>query len=864
MELEREVALTSQHSDTDTEKNKVAKKKKEKKVKKKKVSKSIKAKNLDKMKRIIEKIHRAKKKSKKKGLKSKKNEEKKKEKSDSVSDDDSKEESMDIDEAKETDAEVDDHEAPSEKEDSSSECVAPPLSSSGMSKLFALAGYQPQAKSELPQDKEDQVEDVKIPEKEDPYKSPVRPKVVDDQKINPPNLLRFSMKKSSPGFDVNNKFSSPEQDTTPLQPLDKNGDSTPDDLHQAIHHEDESTVELSSLHVEDQVEEPRIQSKSPSPLRLPKMRDSRSPAKVPIMRDQRSPIKQTEEISKEYRHLQDYPNDVDIRASVDIGHSDYEKQRDTEISYDSRRKHISPRRGEREKQVSPRKSFDSHDRSFRENNSRDGYSPRKELIHSPRMISPSRRDQGVSEKRYSPSRRDQGVSEKRYSPSRRDQGVPEKGYSPSRRDQGASEKRYSPTRRDQGVSEQRYSPTRRDHGSPNRYRSPGRGHNLSQNRVSPRREQRSPHRKYSPRQVSPRMHDYDSRARSPPRQDYDGHYKSNIDRPLSPSNRSPGRPQADKRPMYSPRYRDGSQGRRPLHSTDRYSPARRSSRPRSPGRYSPHGRRDSPQRDGYRKSRGHSPSRYSHRRMSPGRQRSPPRLSPGRYSPRNRFGSPYSPSRQGYNRDDTRRISPTRRVSPPRRVSPSRRSSSIRRGSPTRRLSPRGVSPSRKWTSPGGRRSPYGNRSPPPRGYSPRRRSRSPGGRYLRSPGRYDKMNSPSYRRSPFRPDTSLLPPSGAPPYLTSPRPDMRPDSTIPDSELGGLHHPNIHSAPPPINSLLGQVSKDYSDSPKRISLDERLERELGLARDEPQPHLPKGSGIALPTSIPTYDDHLPETGRAI
>ena len=65
----------------------------------------------------------------------------------------------------------------------------------------------------------------------------------------------------------------------------------------------------------------------------------------------------------------------------------------------------------------------------------------------------------------------------------------------------------------------------------------------------------------------------------------------------------------------------------------------------------------------------------------------------------------------------------------------------------------------------------------------------------------------------------------------------MRPDSTIPDSEL---HHPPPQQAQPHHHPALAAVSggilalgKDYSDSPKRISLDERLEKELGLPRRE-------------------------------
>ena len=794
-ELEREViAHASQHSD-DSDNDKQHKTDKKHKNKKKKKLKDVK--KLEKVKKLIEKIKKDKKiKKKKKTKKATKNKD-----GESVND-------SNLDESMDTshDTSKDDHDqndksldTSEDREENSADCVAPPLSSSGMNKLFALAGYQTSEKEKLiakdeskkmeePKSADNEKEAEKMEEKTDETvsdRSPINVNKILQEKVSPPNPLRFSFKKSSPGIGFHNKLLSPEQDDSPVLPkLDSSRDPTPENLHAPLHHADDSenTPEPATEVVENEDKPLVRESKSPSPIRLPKMRDSRSPAKVPIMRDQRSPIRQPDNNFSEERSMVDHPNDIDTRDSGD--RRDYDKYRDNYDSYDSRRKYVSPRRGERDHNLSPRKKHDvSMDRE-KEYSPRNGYSPKRYNDKSPRKLSPGVKD---------------------------------------------------------------HSSTRRD--SPGRYRSPPRGSTGAQRRDSPRRDHISTPRKSSSGRLSPRMNDYDSRPpRSPRRYGHDDGYNRSRDRPLSPTPRSPNnRPMNETRSNYSPRYR--------RESTDRRSP-----RGYSPRRYSPHGPRSGSRGEGYRRSRErdrHSPSRYGHsprydrRRLSPN-ARSPPRRSPGRYSPRNRYGSPYSPPRQGYGRDDSRRLSPTRHVSPSRRLSHSRRSSSIRRASPPlRRPSPRVGSP-RKWMSPppGGRRSPYNNRSPM-RGYSPR--GRSPGGRYRRSPERFDKAVSPSYRRSPMRQDH--------PSYVHSPRPDMRPDSTIPDSELSGHNQQYPSSLVPPLSALL--TNDDYSDSPKRLSLDERLERELGLERDEHPPPLqppmiPAVSGksaITLPTSIPTYDD---------
>ncbi len=751
-------------------------------------------KKLEKVKKLIEKM-----KKEKKVKKKKKNKKATKNKDGETVDDSILDEPMDTshDTSKDDLDQIDKSEDTSEREENSADCVAPPLSSSGMNKLFALAGYQSSEKEKLTAEEESQnmvvpkeavneEEDEKTEEKADGIvsnRSPINVNKILQEKVSPPNPLRFSFKKSSPGIGFHNKLLSPEQDDSPVLPkLDSSRDPTPENLHAPLHHADDSenTEQPAPELVENQDKPLPRESKSPSPIRLPKMRDNRSPAKVPIMRDQRSPIRQLENNFSEERPMIDNPNDIDIRDSGD--RHDHDKYRDNYDSYDSRRKYVSPRRGERDHNLSPRKKHDiSLDRE-REYSPRNGYSPKRYNEKSPRKLSPSVRD---------------------------------------------------------------HSSTRHNLISPGRYRSPPRGSIVAQPRESPRRDHRSPQRKSSPVRLSPRMKDYDSRPlRSPHIYDHVDGYNRSRDRPLSPTPRSPNnRPMTETRSNLSPRYR--------RESTDRRSP-----RGYSPRGYSPHGSR----REGYRLSRErdrHSPARYNHsprydrRRLSP-HERSPPRRSPGRYSPRNRYRSPYSPSRQGYGRDDSRRLSPTGIVSPSRRLSRSRRSSSIRRASPPhRRASPHGGSP-RKWMSPprGGRRSPYNNRSPM-RNYSPR--GRSPGGRYRRSPERFDKAVSPSYRRSPMRQDH--------PNYVHSPRPDMRPDSTIPDSELSGHNQQYPSSLAPPLSALL--THDEYSDSPKRLSLDERLERELGLERDVQQPLLqppvmPTVSGksaITLPTSIPTYDD---------
>lgn len=326
-------------------------------------------------------------------------------------------------------------------------------------------------------------------------------------------------------------------------------------------------------------------------------------------------------------------------------------------------------------------------------------------------------------------------------------------------------------------------------------------------------------------------------------------------RPMSPSGRGPASPGA--RRQVSPG------GRRPVSPSGR--------RPVSPGRRadSPGGRRPLSPGD----KRPGSPNR---RPLSPGgRPRSPGRghssldrrpLSPGRRSPRNYERRPFSP--------DQRPRSPERMLnsSEHRPYSPDR---DHRQRSPRSRdrRSPRPYSPGRKgYGSPGRARRP---RTPP---YSPGRRARTPESRRF-SPDRERRPHSPGRRR--FSPSYD-------------PRDRNLPDSTISDADLARqMPPPSLHYKYKQFGSLASPAASGYSDSPKRCSLDERLEREHGIKIEHEQtppmdftrpppgfptvpggptfhpPAMPTGGpqlvtpmpfSAGLPAMIPTYDDSAPPT----
>lgn len=266
--------------------------------------------------------------------------------------------------------------------------------------------------------------------------------------------------------------------------------------------------------------------------------------------------------------------------------------------------------------------------------------------------------------------------------------------------------------------------------------------------------------------------------------------------------------------------------------------------------------------------------RSKDRARSPGRLRSPfdyrrsPLSDRKKSPPRGRPRTPASPVNKGkpisprlLSSDGRRMPSPDSRRNKSPAYSPGRRSPEWRRGpkSPGRRgpVSPgRPRHPRTPSYSPGPRaRSPDDIRRVDRRGFSPRGRD-------------YD-YGSPDRRRR-FSPDIRGY----SPRRRQSPR-HMRnvPDSTISDAELA-------RQMPPPSGAFsynrMRQLSPGYSDSPKRLSLDERLEREHGIKIDQdplpsldfsrPPPIFPLQPSVqqqpgeslfrtGLPAMIPTYDD---------
>merc|ERR1719369_1601392 len=247
---------------------------------------------------------------------------------------------------------------------------------------------------------------------------------------------------------------------------------------------------------------------------------------------------------------------------------------------------------------------------------------------------------------------------------------------------------------------------------------------------------------------------------------------------------------------------------------------------------------------------------------------------------------PYSPDHRSRARSAERLGPESRQLSPDHR----------RQKSPRDRRSPVPHSPGRRgYASPGRGRRP---RTPP---YSPGRRARTPESRRL-SPERDRRPHSPGRDRRPYSPDRDRRPRSPerrphsparrrfSPSY--DPRDRSLPDSTISDADLARqMPPPSLHYKYKQFPPLASPAHTGYSDSPKRLSLDERLEREHGIkieheqtppmdfSRPPPgfpsvQPHyppamLPSGPqqhvtplpfSTGLPAMMPTYDDSAPPT----
>merc|ERR1719228_3117505 len=116
------------------------------------------------------------------------------------------------------------------------------------------------------------------------------------------------------------------------------------------------------------------------------------------------------------------------------------------------------------------------------------------------------------------------------------------------------------------------------------------------------------------------------------------------------------------------------------------------------------------------------------------------------------------------------------------------------------------------------------------------------------------------------------------------PRDRNLPDSTISDADLARqMPPPSLHFKYKQFPQLTSPAHTGYSDSPKRLSLDERLEREHGIKIEHEQtppmdftrpppgfpshypPALPQTQpqlvfSTGLPAMMPTYDDSAPPT----
>ena len=356
---------------------------------------------------------------------------------------------------------------------------------------------------------------------------------------------------------------------------------------------------------------------------------------------------------------------------------------------------------------------------------------------------------------------------------------------------------------------------------------------------------------------------------------------------------SPRRLSRSPRPRsHSPLRRSASPHERRLPSSRQRSPSPRSAslRRHSPGSYhtdvNPHMRSFSPRHPPSSPRRKRSPGdrfRSPDRRGSPGR-RIPGRRSPDRRSP-GRRGSPGPGRRSPGRRGSPGRRSPARR-SPLRRGSPGR-------GSPSRRWSPgRRASPGRRFSGHNSSRSPTRRRG----AYSPRRSSSPRSGRRLSPASRYqrrspDRFHSPGrqmqssrgsyspdryrYRRSPDRPPS---PPRHLTRRFSPSQAEIRPDSTMTEFDPKRMPPPpaaNFQVPPPSLSATAGASAHlhrqpvDYGGSPKRLSLDERLERELGIKMEQQQEQQqqlmqrqmqpagvpPLHHASSLPATVPTYDN---------
>jgi len=561
--------------------------------------------------------------------------------------------------------------------------------------------------------------------------------------------------------------------------------------------------------------------------------------------------------------------------------------------YSPERKEFSPGRrldSPEKRPVSPILGFRPEHRSERSpgriysSPNRRGQSPRRralspeKVLPSPRHVSPIRRNRtpdripSLEKSLRTPERRPRTPDKRPRSPERI-QRTPEKQpistdirpMTPERMPRTAERPRTperrqrTPDRRIRSQDRRSVSPGRRVMSPVRRVMSPGR------RVMSPGRRQLTPERRLtSPgrRPVSPgrRPGSPGRRPGSPGRR-----LGSPGRRPGSPGRRpgSPGRrPASPGRRPGSPGRRPGSPGRRPgSPGRKQGSPGRRPSspgrRPSSPGRRpSSPGRRPS--------SPGTRPSSLERRPLGPVRKPlSPDRriCSPGR-SPIAHDRRPYSPEHRTRSPDRRQTTTDNRHYSPDRRLRSPR--------SRDRRHSPGSYSPvGRVYGSPGRARRPH---TPP---YSPGRRNRTPEGRRF-SPER--RPHSPGRRRF-------------SPAYDQQSR-DRMPDSTISDADLARqMPPPSLHFKYKQFPGLASPAASGYSDSPKRLSLDERLEREHGIKIEHeqtppmdftrpppgfpsvPTPFLPPGMSpvgptiisslplsAGLPAMIPTYDDSTPPT----
>ena len=710
-----------------------------------------------------------------------------------------------------------------EKEkDQISNDVAPPLSKAGISKLFELAGYS------NPLQSKPTITPVKDETREVAKASSLKGR----NSVNSSILseLSFPVDKS-PSRTLKDKLSvSPNSDSN-FDPSRDVSRSTLDDTCSPLHQEDRETP------VKDELNRSRERGpRTPSPgLKYPKMRDSRSPTKVPIMRDQRSPLHSAS------RHD---GNDRSPRRT-------YSPYSEKGGAARNDRRFGSPGYSE------DRTKFDQdHEQDRAEHGRSRGWEEINEK--SRRTPTGERTSVATGDYLYSPT----GA----FQESGFEDRIQRDHLSPRRINQAVSPRKRSdqPSTR----SPRGYHVSPRSVRSPvNSVRDPGYRH------PSPRSRRRS---SQSPNYLGPLGEYTETRSRSP--------YRVDLDRARElDSSRSPKRfiPLSSD-PTHDPRPRSISPSHRRLMDTRVYtpdirgpSPVRRrvspisdrsKERPVSSRGYSP--RVESLERRGERLhsadrrrySPGRSPRRSDSRRISPGRsyrssprryspRRSPGRRSPGRGSPRR--GSPrwISPRRSSAGRSPRRdgydRRSPGRYGSPRSnyRYSPRRRSPYVERyDSRSPHRSPGRGSPRRyrKTPSPGRRGpSPYGRRISPGRRHSPSPRRPSP--------RRFSPNKSiPLSPRGPYGPDRSGVEDYGR---SGSPRRAVRPDSTS-----------TVESDPKLRTGFNNSVrDHEFSNSPQRISLDERLERELGLKREnmekmEKMEKIEKMMATGLPATIPTYD----------